>query len=175
MKTSSVRRAATVAALVAGISAGAAGSAQAVVRDVDPFKIAEFLGKADFGKGDHVAGSPVHNGVLSWDESTNGRTVTATLSGRVYWDDLTSGGCARIRMRLYTTTGQLAGTVFSPAACRAGGWTGTVPYRTVNMSLSSTTAHMAVVTTQKAPSPSGNYVNEAKVTRYWGEINGVTD
>jgi hypothetical protein len=175
MKTSSIRRAATVATLVAGISMGAAGSAQAVVRDVDPFKIAVWLGKADFGRGNHLWGSPERNGVLIWDESTNGRNVTATLSGRVYWDDVTSGGCARIRMRLYTTSGTLAGTAYSAAACRSGGWTGTVPHRAVNLSLNSLTAHKVVVTAQKAPGGSGPWTNEESVTRYLGQLNGVID
>lgn len=173
MNTTTLRRAAAVTALVAGFTAATAGSAQAVVRDTDPFKIATQWGKADFGSGAHVLGAPKYPGLLSWDESSDGRTVTAKLTGRVYWDDVTSGGCARVRMRLYNTSGALSGTVYSAAACRAGGWTGDVTSRSVNMSRASETANKVVVTTQKAPGPGGDYVNVGSVTRYWGEVNGL--
>lgn len=167
MRTPFVRRAAAAATLVIGITAMTAQSAQAVLRDTDYVHIT--YDKADFGDGIHLWGSPQENGVLTWDESSNG-VKTGTLTGRVYWDDFTSGGCARVRIQLYSVAGTWLGTADSDTACRVGG--GSVTSKAVNISLRSTAAHKMVITTQKAASPTSRFHREASVTRYWGEVHG---
>ncbi|HEX8509589.1 MAG TPA: hypothetical protein VF635_08865 [Propionibacteriaceae bacterium] len=173
MKTSSVRRAATAVALVAGISAGAAGSAQGVVRDVDTVTING--PHADFGFGALVNGHPSSSGTLTWDEATNqpNKPITARLKGTVWWSDTSSGGCAQVRLRVYSTANQPLATAKSAKVCRIG--SGAPKSLPVDISVISNVAHKVVITTQIGASAEATFRNEKSEVRYWGQIGGVTD
>jgi hypothetical protein len=163
------RGTAVAIAVMAGVGIVGAGPASAVVRDVDSVYIAGILGQADFGSGGHAGGQPLAAGNLTWDDQ--GTQTAARLTGRVFWDDLFSGGCARVRMSLYNTSGTLMDTKYSGKACRAG--SGSVVSKSVDLTLSAAHAHKVVVTTQKAASATSPFSNVGSQTRYNGQVNGV--
>ena len=166
MKAFSIRRLATALGIAAAVVGIATGSASASVVDTDTLKI--WQGKADFGNGWHVGGAPTGDARLTWDKGSS--TITVTLSGTVYWDDILSGGCARVRYRLYTTSGSIASTVYSTPVCRAGSGNpfSQPPQRTYTKSLSHPQAFKAHIVAQKAPGSGGPWTNDGGETRFYG-------
>ena len=166
-------RAAGALAVALGLVGVAANPASAVVRDVDSVRING--AKADFGVGPFVDHHPSGPGTLTWDEATNapGKRVTGTLKGTVWWDDSSSGGCARVRIRLYGTGAEILHTKWSDAACRVGG--GAAKSAPVNIAVWHNRSHRAVITTQIAATENSDYHNQQSLERYWGQIDGVTD
>jgi hypothetical protein len=163
------RGTAVAIAVMAGVGIAGAGPASADVRDNDSVYIAGFGSQADFGSGGHAGGQPLGAGNLAWDVQEE-RTA-ARLTGRVYWDDLFSGGCARVRVRLYNTSGVRVDTQYSGKACRSG--SGSVVSKPVDLTLSTAHAHKVVVTTQKAASATSPFSNVDSQTWYFGQVNGV--
>lgn len=58
-------------------------------------------GTADFGAGNHSAGSPSGNATITFDWSIiNGQLIsTGRVRGTLYWDSLFSSGCSRLTIR----------------------------------------------------------------------------
>lgn len=165
MKAFSIRRFATALGIATAVLSIATSSASASVVDADTLKI--WQGHADFGTGLHLGGAPTGNAQLTWDKGSS--TITAKLSGTVYWDDIFSGGCARVRYRLYTTSGSIASTVYSTPVCRAGSGNPFIqpPQKTYTASLSHPQAFKAHIVTQKAPGSGGPWTNDGGETRYY--------
>lgn len=172
MRTSSVHRTTAAMALVAGVIMLGASPASAVIRDTDPVKIAAPGGKADFGSGGHHLGAPDGSGRLSFDDLTDSpkNTIRVTLTGRVYWDDGSSGGCALVRMRIFSLSGAKLTTVYSEPVCRVGD--GVVKSRSVSISSSQRRAHKVVIATLQSTTKNGPYDLVRSATRYYGEVNG---
>ena len=64
-------------------------------------------GKSDFGNGSHLLGGPTSNGLVTWDLSVvNGvLTARATVTGRLYYDNLSGAGTAILRIEFKKVTG----------------------------------------------------------------------
>jgi hypothetical protein len=156
----------------------AAAAAVGTLRDTDrPLMNG---GQADFGTGGlnvSLSRQPNSAGTLTWHQSlatpTTPSIITAHLTGRVYWDDVLSGGCARVRLSLFDTNGVSAGDpVYSHTVCQIG-LSGTAPSKSVDLSFKSINAHRALVTTQigaNASTLSSEYVNTAKQSWYFGQV-----
>lgn len=165
------RRIAAVAVAVsaaAGVAGLTAGTAHAATVDKDDVKVAVPLGKADFGRGAHLGGAPVSPGEVTWDDHNR----TATVRGTVYWDDVTAGGYARVRVVLLDNSGRTLDSAASGAAGRPGGWTGVVPSRGVELRVSSPQARTAKVVTESAPTPTGPWTFVGSQTVRYGDVGG---
>ena len=163
-----LRSSLAAAALATGALTLAAAPAHAEVIDTDGVRIAVHLGKADFGNDDHWFGAPQNDGKLTWNDA--GSTRTGTLTGKVYWDDGLSGGCARVKMTLFDSAGHQVGQATSGSACKAGGG---LASRSVTLKVSSAKAHRAVITTQAAPGINGPWKSVGSQTRHYGQVGGT--
>ncbi|MGQ0574677.1 MAG: hypothetical protein ACT4RN_10815 [Pseudonocardia sp.] len=163
----------TAALGVAGITAG---TAHAAVVDQDSVKIAVPLGKADFGRGLHVGGEPTAPGTVTWRDDpgpNNTRKISARLQGLVYWDDVFSGGYARVKLTLLDASGNPLVSATSGAAHRAGTMTPLqVPAANVDLNLSHTKARFARVETQQAQSAGGPWTFVGSKQVRYGDVGG---
>lgn len=166
MFTTSMRRVSIVAAIAAGIVGAAAPSASAVPPiDVDTIRISG--GRADFGDGLHILGKPSGDATVAWRQS--GSTIGATVTGTVYYDDASQGGCARVRVGMYDYSGnRVRPDVNSDVACRTG--TGSVATAAVSKSLSQTGSpkpYRVKVTTQVGPGSGATFTDTSSANVYF--------
>jgi hypothetical protein len=110
----------------------------------------------------------VNPGKLSWDVSGSART--GTLTGTEYWDDLFSGGCARVVLALHDSAGNRVDRAISKEVCGA---TGGLQAKNITLKVSSPQAHHAIVSTQAAPSPNGPWKQTGSKTVRLGQPGGV--
>lgn len=161
-RSSRLLRSTLAATLTAGALMFAAAPAHAEVIDTDRVLING--GKADFGNGRHEGGSPKHAGTLSWND--RGTTRTGTLTGNVYWDDLFSGGCARVVLTLLDSSGNRLDRAYSEPVCGTGS-NFEAEAKRISLAVSSPAAHRAVITSQAAPGETGPWsVGGTRTVRY---------
>jgi hypothetical protein len=165
-RRSRLLRSTLAAALSTGALLLAATPAHAEVIDTDNVLING--GRADFGNDPHLGGTPMSPGKLSWNDA--GATRTGTLKGKEYWDDLFSGGCARVVVTLLDNAGKKVDSAVSTPVCRAGGG---LKAKNITLTVSSPAAHRAVVTTQAAPGPSGPWTAGGTQTVRYGQPGGI--
>jgi len=158
MNVMSIRR--LLSLLAFALAAMFFAAAPASAAQINYFKIAPPLSKADFGNGTHQFGQPTQDGTLTWSGS-----VTAKLSGTVYMDNLLGGGCARVRMEFYPDASTKT-TKYSAQVCRSGAWFGDVPSGGVSLSASAATAYKVVVTTQYKTYSGSAWSNTGSKTLY---------
>lgn len=148
LKSKRVRKAIAGAALTA-TAVGAFGSSAMAQQsnrwflENDDVKIT--TQNVDFGDGNHFFGTPTGNARVTWrlDSNQTNLRIHAQLSGRVYWDDISSG-CARVRVQYLNANNGVVATDTSGAACRTGFQPFTAP-PSVNVSESATNANIRQV------------------------------
>jgi len=166
-RRSRLLRSTLAAAMAAGALALGATPAYATVIDTDNVLING--GAADFGNDPHAGGSPniFAPGTLAWNISGSART--GTLTGKEYRDDLFSGGCARVVLALFNSSGSRVDRVISDPVCRA---TGGLAAKKITLKVSSPAAHRAVISTQAAPGLNGPWQQTGSQTVYFGQPGG---